>query len=542
MTRLMHHYYHRLGVGISALILLVVLFQLSLRQGVYQSARYVWKIAADTHHSIPEDRNSNSPILTVTTVASNTPSSIRQNGNHNSLVYTVTTGASSKEFLGLLNLVETLATFQPKLTLVVWNLGLRKCQVEFLQKRMPQTIELLIKDFSFLQYPTYFRSIKGIWKPVVIKKVVDEYGAALWLDPEVQLNVPKSVKDVFIAFEQHGIVAFKSNLPSATTALVGFQNKSYNILKKWEEETLKILRNTCRYSSVLAKASCGSATVSWPDFTFKKLISQSDQKCRYLHFDSKPHKQAQETQLQTYYLSEQKIICKQDPVCVLSGDHFYNNDGQKFAAVGLPLQQNKKNYCMTHGYKYINIGEMFTERRKHFATSRHTHCNWAKFDGMLKYSQECQLVLFLDTDAIFTNFSIKADSFFHLVEAKNKQMFINIPSNNSQLNTGAILMRNSDDARAVLLATMDEQRWSKDWRTIWGYEQTALWELVRATNSSWRNVIHVSENDHTLQGLGGYQDGHFLWKPGDFIVHFAPPRDASIEIAKFMKKYPGLFT
>ena len=173
---------------------------------------------------------------------------------------------------------------------------------------------------------------------------------------------------------------------------------------------------------------------------------------------------------------------------------------------------------MTHGYKYINVGWMFTER----GNSRNTQCNWAKFDGMLKYSQECQLILFWDTDAIFTNFSIKVDSFFDLVEAKNKQMFISAPNSGGKLNTRVILMRNSDDACALLLSTMDEQRWSKDWRTTRNYEQSALWEVIHSANSPWRNIIHVSENDHTLQGVCGYQDGRCLWQTSLFILLHLP--------------------
>ena len=74
---------------------------------------------------------------------------------------------------------------------------------------------------------------------------------------------------------------------------------------KLEKETQKITLNKCKYSSVIAKASCGKATVSWPDFTFKKLILQSGQKCSYLDFESQLYTKAQ-TLLQKYYLSQQE--------------------------------------------------------------------------------------------------------------------------------------------------------------------------------------------------------------------------------------------
>ena len=296
--------------------------------------------------------NRDSPVISMTT---SDTFNIREYGNYDSPVYTVTTGASSKEFLGLLHLVETLATDHPKLKLVIWNLGLRKCQVEFLEKKMPRMIKVQIRDFPFLQYPPYFRSIKGIWKPVAIKKVFDEDGAALWLDPEIQLKT--SLKNMF---EQHEIVALETN---PTTALVGFQNKSYNILKKWEEETQKITLNKCKYSSVIAKASCGKATVSWPDFTFKKLILQSGQKCSYLDFESQLYTKAQ-TLLQKYYLSQQeKSANKILSAFYLVTSSYYRHPGQDLTSIGLQLLQNKEGYCLAHGYRYINIGGMYTERK-----------------------------------------------------------------------------------------------------------------------------------------------------------------------------------
>ena len=130
-----------------------------------------------------------------------------------SINITLTTGSSSRDFLSLLQFLETFAMLQPKSSHqpVVWDLGLRACQVNFLLKRLQSLgIQLQLKDFVFTSYPLYFRSIKGIWKPVVIKEVVDEFGAALWLDPELQLNM--NLTDILIAIEQNGFVAVSSSL------------------------------------------------------------------------------------------------------------------------------------------------------------------------------------------------------------------------------------------------------------------------------------------------------------------------------------------
>jgi len=140
--------------------------------------------------------------------------------------------------------------------LVVWSLGPRACQIRFLLKRLQPLlgIQLQVREFPFTLYPLYFRSVKGIWKPVVIKKVV-EFGAALWLDPELQPN--EHIRNTFSAIEQDGFVAGNFN-SSCSSMLVGFQKENqnaYNILKKWSKLTLRVMISNCTYSSIMVKAS-----------------------------------------------------------------------------------------------------------------------------------------------------------------------------------------------------------------------------------------------------------------------------------------------
>ena len=101
--------------------------------------------------------------------------------------------------------------------------------------------------------------------------------------------------------------------------------------------------------------------------------------------------------------------------------------------------------------------------------------------------------------------------------------------------------------RALLLASMDEQRWSTDWRFKESFEQSAMWELLRPVHSPWRTVVHISMNDRTLQGLCGFTGVRFrifysycFWKPGDFIAHFAPPYVPAGHIARFIEEHLDL--
>jgi len=80
-----------------------------------------------------------------------------------SINITLTTGASSREFLSLLQFLETFTMLELKsshqIHVVVWDLGLSACQVNFLLKRLrPLGIQLQVKDFPFTSYPLYFRS------------------------------------------------------------------------------------------------------------------------------------------------------------------------------------------------------------------------------------------------------------------------------------------------------------------------------------------------------------------------------------------------
>ena len=464
----------------------------------------------------------------------------------------IVTGASSREFLDLLNLIDSLGVFEPNIRLVIWDLGLRPCQVMFLCKRFKSLkVRLVVKEFRFTLYPLYFKSIKGIWKPIIVRKVVDEYGAALWVDPEQRIRKP--LTHIFVHMEQHGTVASCSvwwNSSTYSSSLVGFQKEvgsAYSILMAWYQSTLDITHNTpCRYTLAVLAADaspCSEETMDWSHSTLNQLMSLSGQlvgSCLDLGSNvSVSHALMEETNLQKSYLFEQNSICPCNRLCILSGNQSYPIGHPD---VEMMLRRNKKNYALAHGYHFIEGGRAYTERKN----GGNSGANWGKFDEVLKYLDECETLLFVDTDTVFTNFSIKAESFFDLPEAKGKDMFVVVPSSDEYINAGVLLMRSTDNVRALLLAAMDEQTWTTDWRFKFGYEQSALWDLLRPVNSTWRNVVHLSTNDHTLQGLCGFIHvllvlyGHCLWEPGDFLAHFAQAPYPSQQIASFMKVYADL--
>ena len=482
-------------------------------------------------HGYLPSSHTDHPVVTTTVV--DRSSRLRRPIN-----VTFTTGASSREFLNLLRLVESLIELKSNPLLVVWDLGLRACQVTFLLKRFqPLEIQLLVREFPFTFYPLYFRSIEGIWKPAAIKKVVDEFGTALWLDPQLELN--KHFTDVCTAFEQNGFVAASSSADlrhnsTCSSSLVGCQRgneNAYNILKEWSQLTLQVVISNCRYSSTVLNSSCGKGTVNWADHTLNLLLSQSRESCQYL-VSQEIH--THDTPLQKHYRSKQDSICPNISVCILTGNQTYPN--MKDLRVASELRQNKEKYASTHGYHFIEEGRPYIERKN----SGYSGANWGKMDSILTHLDDCRLLFFVDSDAIFTNFSIKVESFFALPEAKDKDMLIVKPSCNRFINTGVMLMRNTENIRALFLASMDQQSWNRDWRFRFGFEQSAMWGLVRPARSIWRHSIHVFDGDHTLQGLCGFSDGHCLWRPGDFIAHFAPPRLPGKLMERFMKEHSDI--
>ena len=371
---------------------------------------------------------------------------------------------------------------------------------------------------------------------MAIKKVVDEFGAALWVDPELQLN--KRLTGIVTAVQQNGFAAVSSSLYMSTcgSSIVGFRQNgtvnAINILKEWSQLALQLNISDCKYSSTIAKASCGKVTVNWADHTLSLLVPQSKRSCQYLVSEEI---NAHNTALQKYYLSKQNNICPNKSVCILTGNQSYSMN-KKELPVASALRRNKERYASTHGYHFIEEGRTYFERKN----AGYSGANWGKLDSILMNLHDCELLLFVDSDAIFTNFSTKVESFFALPEAKDKDMLIVKPSSNRFINAGVILMQNTENTHAFFLASIDQQLWSKDWRFRWGFEQSAMWHLIHPLHSIWRHIIHVFKGDHTLQGLCGFSDGHCLWRPGDFIAHFAPPRVPTKLMDRFMKEHSDI--
>lgn len=68
------------------------------------------------------------------------------------------------------------------------------------------------------------------------------------------------------------------------------------------------------------------------------------------------------------------------------------------------VHNNHKNYCDTNGYEYIEVNDFRKWPSRSFP---HFH----KFDLIKEALNDCDYLLYIDFDAVFTNFSLRVEDF-----------------------------------------------------------------------------------------------------------------------------------
>jgi len=100
------------------------------------------------------------------------------------MLYRIITGASSNHFLSLKQLLVSLKEKAPEAVLIVWDLGLKESERNYLEGLFMVSIRV----FDYTKYPAYYNIAVNAgeyaWKPALIKETVDAEGAGLylWLD------------------------------------------------------------------------------------------------------------------------------------------------------------------------------------------------------------------------------------------------------------------------------------------------------------------------------------------------------------------------
>lgn len=93
------------------------------------------------------------------------------------------TAVSSNHFVELMARIDVMAKFMPaNVPIVIYDLGLSESEVKTIKNM--SFVDYRIFDFS--SYPVFVRRLKTYaWKPLIIQKILAEFGGALWMDSSI---------------------------------------------------------------------------------------------------------------------------------------------------------------------------------------------------------------------------------------------------------------------------------------------------------------------------------------------------------------------
>jgi hypothetical protein len=172
--------------------------------------------------------------------------------------------------------------------------------------------------------------------------------------------------------------------------------------------------------------------------------------------------------------------------------------------------ESKLLYANKHGYDYRQGGEEFWDRTRPIP--------WSKIPYLLSILNtlpEGALVWLSDADVLITNYELSLETHIFPYFPKTKDMLMAIDAC-GHLNSGNLFLRNSPWTRDFFERV---GRQTDLLYHIW-WENAAIIKLLEINSSDLHRVEITS--DHTrfnsyLQGL----PNQALWRPGDFLVHFA---------------------
>ena len=96
----------------------------------------------------------------------------------------IVTGADSTHYQSLKQLLESINSIEPKIRIIVFDLGLRVSESQFIVKNFHLEE---FRKFDYSKYPEYFNikvaAGQYAWKPVIFSKIFEEYkGCVCWMD------------------------------------------------------------------------------------------------------------------------------------------------------------------------------------------------------------------------------------------------------------------------------------------------------------------------------------------------------------------------
>ncbi len=175
--------------------------------------------------------------------------------------------------------------------------------------------------------------------------------------------------------------------------------------------------------------------------------------------------------------------------------------------------QSKRDYAARHGYTYIEAGEEFWDRDRPIA--------WSKVPFWLNFlrtrAKDFDYLWISDADVLITNSNLRLEDHVLPLLPNSKSILWNHDACKN-LNSGNMIFRCAD---APWLIQYFERVWNytKDLYHIW-FENYAMVELWTHEPDVRARMESTKQHWHFNAYLGGRR-GERLWKPNDFLVHFA---------------------
>lgn len=181
----------------------------------------------------------------------------------------------------------------------------------------------------------------------------------------------------------------------------------------------------------------------------------------------------------------------------------------------------KKEYCERHGYEFYNIGDKEIGTKPEVWTFS---MDWHKpkyIKNLFENRPDITWALMTEADSTITNLTVtmddKIDNDYHVI----------VPVDRLNINSGNLLIRNSEQGRAYLDAMIADgpkyatnttnnpifglQLWIVDTIDQWG-------DIVKIVPqrymNSYENIYDYCDVSQDILGNSG------IWEPGDWIVHW----------------------
>ena len=177
---------------------------------------------------------------------------------------------------------------------------------------------------------------------------------------------------------------------------------------------------------------------------------------------------------------------------------------------------NKKNYCLRHGYTFIDDESIWDKSKP---------IPWSKIILLLKYLADFDYIVWIDADILIMNMEIKIETFI-----KRYPGYDQITGSDWKMqNTGVWIIKNTEFSKRFL-----ENVWSNVYdEKSDPRERYMNWEQGSVIHLMDNNVLNCKEKIKVTypEEMNSYWFNYF---PGHFVLHFAGVRD---ELESLIREY-----